>query len=381
MTTRWIAAALVLAAAARASADVPATAPELPRLGDARFTELRQMCRRAGQYRWAEPVIEMFEKAPAKDTWKTLAGVMEHKDGKLLVRSDQMHGMAYITRPMPAGLADAHGVRIEAWVQALPMNLQGQANMRMFQHSMFLGQGEPRIHQFDHQYFFASGPNGVSHQINSQLGGTHQAGQAGELKPGKLTHLVLEVLGPELRCKRDQSQTLVARLGAGTSRRIGPGDHLGLMCYSAEFAIVQMAYFRLDADPAAALTDADWKRTPFAGQSALTLYLLSQVVPAIDHSSYPARQSASELLAGLLPLSRPAIEAGLKARLSVEAQTRLQSLAGQSGPLHVPEDQPAAKIAPPKTEDLPFDEEEQEKKANNQPRPARRGQPATQPAR
>jgi len=355
--------AIVLSAAAAGLAAAPTSAPDGPTPADAKFAALAPLCRKASQYRWSDAIVETFEKAPQKGDWQAMAGKISYKDGKLLLDA-QPQGVGYMWRQMPAELRGQHGLRIEAWVQALPMNQPGMQG-RFYQDALFLSDGKPQLYQGDYQYYFLTGQDGTAHQFNTF--GFGQGDNAGAVKPGRLVHFTIECLGSEFRCKRDNSKLLKVAT-PGPPFRVSEQLHIGLMCYASRFALVQIAYRTLKPAPEATLTDEDWKPTGFAAQSALTEFLLREAVPRLDSPHYHTRQNATNLLAALLPLSRPAIEAGRATKMTAEGLSRLNSLAGQGGPVG---DVPpvAVETKAPKTENLPFndDQDNGDDKAGNDP--------------
>jgi hypothetical protein len=151
-----------------------------------------------------------------------------------------------------------------------------------------------------------------------------------------MIHLVIELVGRRVVCSRDGA-TLHAELSSSGPARLVDGASLSIVGFWSRARLIKVTYRTLAPPDNKAVP---WQNTPFADQQALNRFLAERVILGLGSPSYKLRQQAGDLLLTLWPLSRPAIEARLKASgLQAEVECRLAALVDD------PPDQPV--VSPP----------------------------------
>lgn len=329
---------------------IPTTLPEL--LSPADMKALAAIAREMNKREWGPAVVETFEKAPAKETWKmTQGGTLEYKDGKLLVRGQANMGQSLVTRAIPEELRGSEGIRIDAWVQPLPRTFPGQNMVANYQNTLLLGTS---LNPYQFQYQFANSVNGNVHQIQANELNLYQAAQIDMVQPGKTMHVALEVLPRQVRCERDKNALLKQDVDLLTGFKLSAESRIGFLSYGTRFAVVQVAYRGL-----APLKNQDfreeWKKAPFADQKALTDFLGRTAIPQLDDPKYLPRDAATQLLTAIYPLSKPALQAVDGKTRTPEGQLRISSLLNHVPPVQMATTRPED-IKDPVAADLPEDE-------------------------
>jgi hypothetical protein len=307
------------------------------------LSQLTAIARRMNERTWGPAVVETFDKPGSEKEWTVSSGVMEVKDGGLVVsRVDQI---CLIKRPLPAALRNAEGFRIELKVSV--ERLGGIVNA-----SLFIGPDDAQVNQWDCQYGFAAGGNGRIQRFAGREG--IAANAALDAWPFQnVNTVVLQQVGRTITGLREKDKPIsyVALVPVRVDEHIVVG--LMGMCKSLRLERISMQPLVGGAKPEELA--GMWKQTPFAGQAELTAYLRKNVIPQLQDKVFAKRQAASEALEALLPLSKPAAEETLKGGggtlLADEARARLESIATAPDSLFVKD--AASSASQPDTDGLP----------------------------
>ncbi|MDD4889723.1 MAG: hypothetical protein PHU85_07305 [Phycisphaerae bacterium] len=340
-----LAAATAIAWASVARANPPASAPDLM---SRELKAVSSIAAESLRRKWGPAIIETFDKAPDKNPWQCVNGKIRFADGKMIVEPT-VQSQAVVYRAMPEAIKDAQAIQVVVWLQADPMmrKIGAAANARVFSNlyaSLWFSHDVQGIGQYDYNYVFASGGNGMMQSFRMLTDNVKQNfGDNQAVAPGKLVQVTLQLAGNQAVCKRDKFATSIE---LGSPSTLNEKTRIGLTGMFSQLHIAKITYRGLA--PLGQENDlaAMWKKTPFADEKAFTQHLRARLIPELNSPQYARRQQAHELITSLWPLSRAAVQEASKTASAEETRERLESLLEAGNPVRLgapPPDDEAAK--------------------------------------